>query len=403
MTASRVGVLLIAALVSPALMPPALAAPDEAAYGAGQNYPRVERGRPMARHEIVGTLSAYDQVFPAREMRGGGAVRALPAHAAKPDWPFVDEYLASHPATGLLVLKDGQVLVERYQYGRTPETRFTSFSMAKTLVGMAVGIAIAEGKIASIDDPVERYEPALAETPWQGVPIRHVLNMASGVAFDETYDKPGTDIARLSAAWAAPAAGSLLQALGRVKGNEAKPGERFKYISADTQVLGQVLVKATGQTLTDYVSQKIWAPMGAEADGSWIIDAQGMEAAYCCAQARLRDWGRFGQLLLEGGQREGRSLIPKDWVEAGTTVRFRDGHLQPRRATPYFGYGYQTWVFPDHLGFALQGVRGQAVFVHPRLKLVMVQTAAWPASSVPELGRQRDQFWRELVLRAGRL
>ena len=108
-------------------------------------------------------------------------------------------------------------------------------------------------------------------------------------------------------------------------------------------------------------------------------------------------------LLAERGQRDGQSVIPAEWVDAATTVRLRDGHLQPWRATPYFGYGFQTWVFPDRLGFALLGVRGQSVFVHPRLKLVMVQTAVWPRSSDLALSRQRDALWRDIVLRAERL
>ena len=210
---------------------------------------------------------------------------------------------------------------------------------------------MADGRIASLDDPIERYEPALADSAWKGVALRHVLNMASGVHFDETYDRPDTDIARLSRAWTRQQ-GSLLAGLQTVNTRDAPPGDRFKYVSANTQVLAQVLARATGRPLADYVSEKIWAPMGAEAD-------------------------------------------------AATTVRPADSHLRPGSATPYFGYGYQTWIFPDQLGFALLGVRGQAVFVHPKLKLVMVQTAVWPVSSDAMLSRQRDRFWREVMRAAG--
>jgi len=400
--AARWAALALALSLATAVPTPALAAPDEAAYGAGQGYPVGDRGNWFRQAYLVGSQSAMERIFPTRRIAAGGTVRPLPAHPAAPDWPFIDDYLASHPATGLLVLKDGQVLVERYQYGRTAEHRFTSWSMAKTVVAMALGIAVAEGHIASVDDPVDRYEPALADTAWRGIPIRHVLNMASGVRFDETYDQPGTDIAVFSRSWARQD-GALLDALGRLRRTEAAPGERFKYVSADTQVLAQVLVKAVGRPLADYVGERLWGPLGAEADGAWIVDAAGMEAGYCCLSARLRDWGRLGQLLADGGRRDGRALIPADWLAAATRVRPADGHLLPRRATPYFGYGYQTWVFPDDLGFALLGVRGQAVFVHPRLNLVMVQTAVWPAATRPDLGRQRDQLWRTLVRRAAAL
>ncbi len=379
-----------------------MAAPDEDAYGASQGYPAGTLNNWYTQDHMVGAYSAMETLFPVRTVRAAQVARALPRSDAVPDWPFIQPYLDSHPATGLLVLKDGKVLVERYQYGRQPEHRFTSFSMAKTVVAMAIGVAVSEGKIASVDDPVERYEPALADTAWKGVAIRHVLNMSSGVRFDETYDKPNTDIAALSRTWVRQG-GGLLAALGRFQDRDAAAGDRFKYISADTQVLAQVLTRAVGRPLADYVSDKLWQPLGAEADAVWITDPQGMEAAYCCMSARLRDWGRLGLLLAERGQRDGQSVIPAEWVDAATTVRLRDGHLQPWRATPYFGYGFQTWVFPDRLGFALLGVRGQSVFVHPRLKLVMVQTAVWPRSSDLALSRQRDALWRDIVLRAERL
>jgi CubicO group peptidase (beta-lactamase class C family) len=392
----------LAALALAAAAAPASPAPDEAARGAQQGYPRGDRSSWFRPDHAVGAFTAMEQLFPVRVVAAGAEPRPLPSREPPVDWPFVQGYLDSHPATGLLVLKDGQLLVERYQYGRNAEHRFTSFSMAKTVVAMAVGIAVAEGRIGSLDDQVDKYEPALADSAWKGVALRHVLNMASGVRFDETYDKPDTDIARLSRAWSQQQ-GSLLDKLAALKEREAAPGERFKYVSAETQVLAQVLVRATGRSLADYVAEKLWAPMGAEADAAWVLDAAGSEAAYCCLSARLRDWGRLGQLLLDEGQRDGRSVIPREWIAAATTVRAADGHLQPRRATPYFGYGYQTWIFPDQLGFALLGVRGQAVFVNPKLRLVMVQTAVWPQSSDAALARQRDQFWRQLVQAAGRL
>ena len=305
-------------------------------------------------------------------------------------------YIDTHPATGLMALKDGRVLFEHYQYDRKPEHRFTSFSMAKTVVGMAIGIAVAEGHIDSIDDPVDRYEPALADSAWKGVSVRHVLNMASGVRFDETYDRNDSDIAHLSRPWTRRE-GKLLDRLNTFDQRDAAPGERFKYISADTQVLGLVLARATGRTVAQYVGEKIWTPMGAEADALWVLDTAGVEAAYCCLSARLRDWARLGQLLLERGQRDGASIIPSAWVDAATQARAADAHLLPGSATRYLGYGYQTWIFPEQLGFALLGIRGQAVYVHPALKLVLVQTAVWPQASDPALVRQRDNFWRELL------
>lgn len=392
----------IAALLALGLTATLHAAPDEAAYGRDNQYPRGSRDDWWQQRHLVGAQSAMGELFAARTVAAGDQPRALKPGGALEDWQPARQYLDTHPATGLLIVKDGTVLLERYQYGRSAGDRFTSWSMAKTVVGLAVGIAVAEGRIASIDDPLDKYEPGLAASAWKGVSIRQALNMASGVRFDEAYDKPGSDIARFSRAWTR-GEGRFIDALGAMEQRDAEPGSRFKYSSADSQALGQALAAAVGRPLADYVSEKLWVPMGAEADASWLVDASGMEAAYCCLNARLRDYARLGMLLLDKGQVDGRRIVSAAWIEAATSVRLRDWHLQPRRATPYFGYGYQIWVFPDELGFALLGVRGQAVFVHPPSRLVMVQTAVWPTSNDPALGRQRDMFWRDLVLRAARL
>jgi CubicO group peptidase (beta-lactamase class C family) len=377
-------------------------APDEAAHGATHGYSHGHRGNWFTQPHAVGAFSAMDKLFPVRTVAAGRTVQPLLPMPSAPDWPFVRRYLDSHPATGLMALKDGRILFEHYQYARHAEHRFTSFSMAKTVVAMAIGVALAEGRIASLDDPVDRYEPALHDSAWKGVTVRHVLQMSSGVRFDETYDRSDTDIARLSRPWTRQQ-GALLETLQSFRERDGAAGERFKYISADTQVLGHVLARATGRSVAAYVGEKIWAPMGAEADALWVLDAAGFEAAYCCLSARLRDWARLGQLLLDRGQRDGRSIIPGDWVDAASGVRAADRHLLPGTATRYFGYGYQTWILPEQLGFALLGIRGQAIYVHPQLKLVMVQTAVWPRSSDLALARQRDGLWRELVRAASAL
>jgi CubicO group peptidase (beta-lactamase class C family) len=267
---------------------------------------------------------------------------------------------------------------------------------------MAVGIAVSEGLIASIDDPLDKYEPELGASAWRGVSIRHALHMASGVKFDEAYDTSDSDVIRLSRAWARNT-GELLSVLKTITQRDAEPGTRFHYSSADTQALAQTLRGAIGRPLADYVSEKIWTPMGAEADASWLIDSTGMEAAYCCLNARLRDYGRLAMLLLDRGMLAGRSIIPPEWVDAATSVGSSDVYLQPGTASSYYGYGYQTWIFPEHHGYALLGVRGQSIFVHPRLRLIMVQTAVNVRSSDPSLNRRRNQFWRELVARAERM
>ena len=374
---------------------PAAAAPDEIGYGVRRGY---QTGTPLSMFEqdhLVGAFSNMETLFPTRTVPAGISPRPLPPQTGNASLPFLQAYLDTQPLTGLIVLQDGQIVVERYQYAREATHRFTSFSMAKTVVGLAFGIAVEEGLIASLDDPVDRYVPALAETAWAQVPLRHVLTMSSGVRFEEIYTKPGNDIDRMARAWYQQRGSSRAELLGHTT-REARPGTLFHYSSADTQVLALVLAAATGQPLARYVGDRLWAPMGAETDAAWILEGDGEEAAYCCLSARLRDWARLGQLMLERGSHDGRQIVPAAWIDAATGIDPQAKHLHPRSATSYFGYGYQTWIFPDDLGFALMGVGGQAIFVNAKLKLVMVQTAVWPEHFDPLLAYDRDVFWRNL-------
>jgi CubicO group peptidase (beta-lactamase class C family) len=181
-----------------------------------------------------------------------------------------------------------------------------------------------------------------------------------------------------------------------------EPGKKFQYASSETQVLGLVLRQAIGKSLADYLSEKIWQPMGAESDASWIIDQSGQEAAFCCLGATLRDFGRLGMLLANHGVANGEQIIPAEWLREATQPTPGYPHLKPGVANPYWGYGYQFWVFPgSKRRFALQGMRGQRIFVDPGLKLVMVQTAVWKGVVPPEPARELDALWRGIVATYG--
>ncbi|MDQ3024554.1 MAG: beta-lactamase family protein, partial [bacterium] len=246
--------------------------------------------------------------------------------------------------------------------------------MAKTIVAMLVGIALREGKIQSLGDRAEKYVAALKGTPYGDTPIRHLLTMSSGVRFTENYSG-SDDVATLV----------RLSVLGESEGGAATvmpfrtrdrpPGEEFSYSSAETQVLGLVLRAATGKPLADYLSEKIWQPMGAEADASWVMDKGGYEAAYFGLNATLRDYARLGMLLANDGALDGRQIIPAGWVRAATTPP--DKRFLPAKANLFLGYGYQTWILSiKEREFMLGGLRGQGVLVAPKSKLVMVHTAS---------------------------
>jgi CubicO group peptidase (beta-lactamase class C family) len=179
---------------------------------------------------------------------------------------------------------------------------------------------------------------------------------------------------------------------------ESAPGVRFKYSDIETQILGLVLRAAVGTSIAQYMREKIWQPMGAEADACWLVDNVGQEAAYCCFNATLRDYGRFGILLSNDGTLGEKKIVPNSFVIDATSHQAHPAYMHPGNATPSLGYGYQTWIFPgNERSFALIGTRGQSIFVHQGLKLIMVQTAVWQKYLDQELGRERNAFWLSLV------
>ncbi len=351
-----------------------LAAPDEAVLGKAEGYPvcPLPKG-PTEQRCLVGMYSHFDQIVPARKVAKADAARPLKRAAKEADGVDFNGFLANNRNTDLLLLKGDTVLFERYQYDRKPEHRFASMSMAKTVVAMLMGIAISEGRIKSIDDRAEDYVPELKGHPYGETRLRHLLTMSSGVKFREDYD--GTDdisvLSRFTFGGQGPGGAATVQPF---KERLRPPGEQFYYASAETQVLGLVLRTAVGKPLADYLSEKIWRPMGAEADASWLTDGGGYELGYAGINATLRDWGRLGMLLANDGALDDKQIIPVDWVRAATTPEA--AHLRPGRATPYNGYGYQIWIMPGGgRQFVLLGVRGQSIFVDPKSKLVVVHTA----------------------------
>ena len=360
---------------------------DADAYGAAEGYPLGGRETFFETRSLVGSFSHLDEIFSGRRVHKAPAASRLVRVAEPPlAWTFedaartVDDYLARTPTTGLLIARDDTVLVERYQYGRTDRDRLTSFSMAKTVTGMLVGVAIAEGRIRSIDDLAGAYVPELAATEYGHTSLRHLLQMSSGMHFSEDYEGHD-DFAILRAntyrMQGAGGPGALLPFNRR----DVPAGTRFSYSSAETQVLGLVLARAVGRAVAEYLQEKIWQPIGAEADATWLIDNAGQEATFGCLNAVLRDWARLGLLLAHDGHWRGQQLIPASWLLEATTVREDQPHLKPGVATPIFGYGYQTWILPTKRRmFLLWGVRGQRIFVHPEHRLVMVNTSVQKTS-----------------------
>ena len=357
--------------------------PDADEFGAREGYPVGDRNTFFRIPFLVGAQSHQDEIFPSRSVRRAATPSPLARAASEPavryDFkgsPFtLDDYMARNPATGLLVARGDTILVERYQYGRTDRDRFTSWSMAKTVTSMLIGIAIREGRIRSVDDPAATYVPALAGTEYGRTSLRHLLQMSSGVRFVEEYT--GTDdVARLVSDTFRQLGAGGVASVTPYNERVVPAGTKFSYASVETEVLGLVLAAAVGRPVAEYLQEKIWQPIGAEADATWIIDRSGQEVTYCCFNAVLRDYARLGLLLAHDGNWRGRQVVPAAWIRDATSVRADQPHLRPRTATPFFGYGYQTWIFPEERRmFAFLGVRGQAIYVDPSSRLVLATTA----------------------------
>ena len=379
--------------------------PDAAAYGAAARYPIATIAQRGEQRFIVGSLVSFDKLLP-------GPTIAAPAQASaltRSCEPFqvryrhegqlytLDDYLARHPAPGLLIARGRPILTERYQYGRRDTDRFVSQSIAKTVTAMLFGVAVKDGKIRSLDDRAQDYVVELKGSAYGETSLRSLLTMSSGVAFSETYG-PNDDLANFIRGLQrmdAPRAATLLT----VYNNRVVPeSTRFRYASSETEVLGLVLAAATGQRLTDYAAERLWKPMGAEADAVWSADRRGDILAFCCFSARLRDYARFGLLLAN----DGGGIIPASWVIDATSAP-PDSWRAPRRATGFLGYGYQTWLLPAESGrmFAARGIHGQAILVDPASKLVLVHTAARlrPAGDPSE--RELHSLWFGLVRQFG--
>ena len=386
----------------------AAGSPDAEDYGASEGYPIGDRSTFNRIPFLVGSHSHLDQIFEGRLIRRVTTPSRLARVNSEPALRYefegktrtVDEYLAHNPATGLLIARGDTILIERYQYGRNDRHRFTSWSMAKTVTSMLVGIAIAEGHIRSVDDPAAAYVPALLGTEYGRTSLRHLLQMSSGVHFVEEYSGRD-DVARLSADTFRQVGAGGVDAVTPFNVRAAPSGTKFSYASVEPQVLGLVLRSAVGRPVADYLQEKIWAPIGAEADATWLIDRSGQEVTFCCINAVLRDYARVGLLLAHDGNWRGRQIIPAAWIEDATRVAPDQAHLRPGIARATNGYGYQVWILPgERRMFALLGVRGQAIFVDPASRLVMVHTAVRKQARDPGV-REATALWRSIVRELG--
>ncbi len=307
--------------------------------------------------------------------------------------------------TGLLILKDGKIVAEYYQYGRSPDSLFRSFSMAKTVTGMLTGIAHAKGVIASLDDPAGRYWPEIAHSEYGRTTIRQLLRMSSGVAYSERYDGKD-DHSKFTQVLGAPQnrgqAQRVTDFVNSRKERSFEAGSQFHYATIETEILGRVLIRASGRTLAELTRDWIWKPMGANDEARWILSSTDeAEAAGGGFSASLRDWALFGWLLANDGAVGEEQIIPREFVREATDATRQPEAFRPGKASSFLGYGYQTWIMPgERRVFMLQGVHGQSIIVHPEERIVMVQTSVneQPSARTDRLPYQlRNAFWNGVL------
>jgi CubicO group peptidase (beta-lactamase class C family) len=358
--------------------------PEAEAYGASTGYPVPPFEYPPGSRPdfLVGSHSHFDKLHAMRTVQKPAMPSVLKRSAEEinPVYHYdgrqkeIGDYLDTHPVTGLLIARGDTILFEHYRYARSDQDRLLSNSMAKTITGLLVGIAISEGAIRSIDDTASTYVPELEGTAYGATPLRALLHMSSGVAFLERTYQPDEDIFRLHLALLGKDAVGAIPALRQFTTRDAPPNTHFAYASSETEALGLVVSRAVHMPLADYLATRIWQKLGAESDAAWAIDSTGQEVAYCCFIATLRDWARLGLMLANDGAWNGQQIVPRQWLLDATAVP-RDSYLRNTIAQSW-GYGYQVWILPgERRMFLLLGIHGQGLFVDPESNLIMVQTA----------------------------
>ncbi|MBU1374391.1 MAG: beta-lactamase family protein [Alphaproteobacteria bacterium] len=332
-----------------------------------------------------------ESVYRVETVKRGTKVHPLPKADKQIDFTFeyggktlsVDDYMKAYNVSGVVVLKDGKVVLERYGMGRKPEDRWTSFSVAKSVTSTLVGAAIQDGKIKSLGAPVTDYIPDLKGSAYDGVTIRQLLMMSSGVKWNEDYVDPKSDVAQSGTLPFEAGKNPLVAYMSKLP-RAHEPGTMFNYSTGETDLVGILVSNAVGKSLSQYASEKIWKPYGMERDAIWVVDPAGHERGGCCMSITLKDYARVGQFMLDGGKAGDKQILPADWTAQATTPQITNG-------TRERGYGYFWWM-PDNGAFEARGIFGQSITVFRDDRIVIVTNAAWPQATGRELSVARAAF-----------
>ncbi len=320
--------------------------------------------------KIVDNFSHMDRMFLTRPMsRGDGAVSPLPQGAPMELPDSIPGWITDRSLTALVVLKDGQVVAEQYFQGTEAEDLRISWSVAKSFLSALTGILLEEGAIGSLDDPVVKYAPALVGSAYDGASLRNVMQMASGVEFNEDYLDFWSDINKMGRVLAL--GGSMDDFAAGLTTRYKAPGQEWHYVSIDTHVIGMVVRGATGRSVPELLEEKLLIPMGLEAAPYYLTDGYGVAFVLGGLNLRSRDYARFGQMFLQDGAWNGRQIVPANWVAASTipSAPTAPGAEQ---------YGLQWWMAPDAREgeYFARGIYGQYIYVNQPAGVVIAVNSA---------------------------
>lgn len=335
-----------------------------------------------------------DRLFATRPVPASGAPRVLPRgealavrYEAGGQTRTLEQFIDRNHTAGLLVLRDGRIVCERYALGLQASDRWSTMSTIKSMTAILVGAAVRDGAIASIDDPVPRYLEALRGSAYERVSVRHLLTMSTGVGWTEVYEDPDSDVNRYSRSIANRVPGGVLALMRGIPPGDA-PGQVFRYNSGDSFLLGALVSAATGRRLADYMAEKIWQPFGMEFDAFFTLESEGgQEIGGSRGGVALRDFARFGLYVALDGVIDGRPTLPEGWIRDCGTHAFPV--VDPvHNAAGVTGYGYCWWLEADGAMNAF-GFAGQRVRVSADRRTVIVILSAvpqppWVTSGCPD-------------------
>jgi CubicO group peptidase (beta-lactamase class C family) len=328
------------------------------------------------------TFRRMDDLFTTRSVPRSGPVWRLPRDEHTLDFSYqwggntyaAPEILDRTYTNALLIMKNGRIVTEVYRNNSGPESRFIGWSMTKSLTSVLIGCAFDEGRISTLDTLITDYLPELLDGGYAGVSIREIMQMRSGVDYEERYDFNNPGVAASNHIQALVRNAARFADVARTLPRRHEPGAIFQYKTIDTAVLGWLVERVSGMSVAAYTTRCLWEPLGAEADGFYIMDGvpgAGREFSGAGFNATLRDWGRFGQMVLDGGVADGRRIVSENWIAVSTEPATEENIGRG-------GYGLQWWTMPDSDAFAAIGLQGQYVYIDPASRTVVVKLSYFP-------------------------